>query len=71
MKKAYKSYKRFRKAYPEIHAFVAVVIGFLCMCFGWLFVIGGCISNPVAVILLVAGFGLVGIGTDDPKEERW
>lgn len=68
MKKVCKAYKRFRRTFPEIYAFMAVVIGCLLMCFGWLFVIAGCISNPLAVLLLVIGFMFVSVGTDAAEE---
>lgn len=68
MKNACKAYKRFRRTFPEIYAFMAVVIGCLLMCFGWLFVIAGCISNPLAVLLLVIGFLFVSVGTDAAEE---
>lgn len=68
MKRVCKAYKRFRRTFPEIYAFIAVVIGCLLMCFGWLFVIAGCISNPLAVLLLVIGFMFVSVGTDAAEE---
>lgn len=68
MKKACKAYNKFRRTFPEIYAFVAVVIGCLLMCFGWLFVMAGCISNPLAVLLLVGGFMCVSVGADAAEE---
>lgn len=68
MKKIYKACKKFRRNFSEIYAFVTVVIGLLCMCFSWLFLIIGCLNNPLVLLLLVGGLFCISTGMNASEE---